>query len=242
MKIDIESDEHFRRLLTALAQEVVDANIHWRLLNDLEAKAESYSREYNQSVTFWSQTLQAHLKSAIFCLIRIYDGNAESLSLCNLLDTIAANMEIFDEDQFRKRLKDNPFVNSLAEDVRKSPEDQLRADREFSSNNNEIVKKLTIWRSNLFAHKNAENVLSGKNITSDYPLNHDDIETLVGESIKILNRYSQLFGAVTYSTQMIGHDDYEFVLESIRHRLESHDKHLEEEVAKKLGLVSDEKH
>lgn len=229
MKIEIESAKQFEDLLTALAQEVVDANIHWHLLQDLKGKAEEYSRELNESATFWSQTFQAHLQATIFILIRVYDGNSKVLSLRNLLDTIEANITIFDKENFKERLKDNVFVESLAEDVRKPNAEQLGKDIEFSSDQNEVVNKLQIWRGNLFAHKSAKNVLSGKDITSEYPLNTNDIGILVKGSIDILNRYSQLFKAETYSTQMIGHDDYQFVLDSLRYKLKAMKKELEDD-------------
>lgn len=235
MEIKITSDTEFQKLLTALAGEVVDTNIHWRLLRDLGEKTEAFSREINQSSTFWSFTFRAHLHSTIFGLMRIFDGNSKSLSLTNLLDTIVANLQIFDVNKFRKRLKKNPFVNSLAEEARKPDEQQLKLDVAFSSNDHEIVKKLTIWRSNLFAHRNAENVLSGKNIASDFPLKDDEIGVLVDGSVEILNRYSSLFGAATYSPKIIGHDDYKFVLESLTYRLESIDRDLEDEMEKIFG-------
>ena len=46
-----------------------------------------------------------------------YDKDSRSLSLLSLLDTIAINVHYFDEAEFRERLKDNPFVDSLAGDV-----------------------------------------------------------------------------------------------------------------------------
>jgi len=185
-------------------------------------------------MTFWSLTFRAHLHSTIFGLMRIFDRNSKSLSLPNLLDTISANMELFDIDQFRERLKKNPFVKSLSAEVRKPDEKQLEEDIAFSGNNNEIVKKLTIWRNNLFAHRSADNVISGKNISSSYPLDYDEIDVLVKGSIEILNRYSSLFGAATYSTKISGHDDYMSVLNSIRHKLESTEKEFEEDMARIL--------
>lgn len=36
------------------------------------------------------------------------------------------------------------------------------------------------------------------------------------EGRDILNRYSNLFHATTYTTKIVGHDDYRYVLEAIR--------------------------
>ncbi len=232
MVIQFNTDEEFQRLLASLAQELVDANIHWRLLSDLKNNIEVFSTEYNQSVAFWSLTFQAHLDATIFRLIRIYDGNSASLSLKNLLDTISANLGIFETERFRERLKDNPFVESLAEGTRKPDEQQLNNDIAFVSNSNPAVKKLTIWRNNLFAHKSARNAVNGYNIASDYPLDEKEIEELLTTGMRILNRYSSLFHASTNSTQIIGHDDYKFVLESIRVNLEKKEREVKEQIEK----------
>jgi hypothetical protein len=147
-----------------------------------------------------------------------------------LLDTIAAHLDIFDTERFRERLKENPFVESLASDARRPDEKQLREDITFSSNENQLVKNLTIWRNNLFAHKSAGNIVSARKISTDYPLTEKEIDELLKKGIEILNRYSQLFRASVYSTKIIGHDDYKFVLESVKIRLDQIDRDIEEQL------------
>lgn len=169
MVIQFKTDEEFQRLLASLAQELVDANIHWRLLSDLRKNIEVFSTEYNQSVAFWTLTFQAHLDATIFRLIRVYDDHSSSLSLKNLLDTISDNIDIFETERFRERLKDNPFVESLSEGTRKPDTEQLKQDIAFASNNNLVVNKLTIWRNNLFAHKSAGNAVKGYSVAVNYP-------------------------------------------------------------------------
>ena len=232
MVIEFETEAEFARLLEALAQELVDANIHWKLYNDLTRNHDEFAREYSQSWTFWSLTFQAHIDATIFRLIRIYDVNRGSLSLRNLLDTISANLCVFQTENFRERLKGNPFVDSLAEEVRIPDEDQLREDIQFvSKESNPVVENLTILRNNLFAHRNAKNEVEGYRIASDYPLPLEEIEQLASTGMNILNRYVTLFRASSYSTKIIGDDDYQSVLKSIRVHLGHMNKELEEERA-----------
>ena len=82
-----------------------------------------------------------------------------------------------------------------------------------------MVKKLVIWRNNIFAHRTAANVVSQKNIADDYPLSKDDVSELLSRAMSILNRYSSLFRASSYTTQVIGHDDYLYVLETIKEKI-----------------------
>ena len=53
------------------------------------------------------------------------------------------------------------------------------------------------------------------------------------------DRCSSLFGAATYSTKISGHDDYRFVLDSIRYKVDSIEKELEEEMARILEANPD---
>ena len=225
--IRFESDQQLQSLLDNLARELVDANIHWKLRQDLSAQIEPYAKELNQSTAFWSLTFQAHMDAAIFRLIRIYDGNSKALSLRNLLDTMADNLSVFDDEQFRERLKDNPFVDSLAAETRKPDEDQLRLDIAYSSPENETVKKLTIWRNTLFAHKSAANVVESFDVSAEYPLAEEEISALLTDGIQILNRYSSMFRANTHSTQIVGHDDFMYVLECLRKDVEARHQDLE---------------
>lgn len=227
--IKFESEEQFQSLLDNLARELVDASIHWKLRQDLTAQIKSFTTEFNQSTAFWSLTFQAHLDAAIFRLIRIYDGHSKALSLRNLLDTIASNLTVFDDERFRERLKENPFVESLAADARRPDEDQLRADMAYAGVENETVRKLTIWRNTLFAHKSAKNVVESFDISAEYPLTEEEVSSLLSDGIVILNRYSSMFGATTHSTQMVGHDDFMYVLECLQKDLQTRRRAFEDQ-------------
>ena len=121
MKINIQSDKELNSLLDALANEIVDANIYHRLFCDLVDSIDSHQRELSQSNTFWSLTLDALRDARLTRLCRVYDQESKSLNLVNLLDTIKANLHLFEEHYFRERLQDNAFVDSLAQTGRVHP-------------------------------------------------------------------------------------------------------------------------
>lgn len=230
MVIEFETEEQFARLLEALAHELVNANIHWKLYKNLRDNVELFDREFVQSPAFWSLTFQAHIDATLFRLIRIYDENKKSLSLRNLLDTISANLHVFDEKRFRERLKHNPYVDSLVRDARRPDQKQLFEDMQFvNGDHNQLVKNLTVLRNKLFAHRDFENEVEGRFIFADYPLSEDEIEHLASTGMDILNRYVSLFRASSYSTKIVGEDDYQFILKSIRVHLEELDRELVEE-------------
>jgi len=216
MGLNIERSDDFDKLLSALSDDVVHANIFFKLHIDLKSAVTEYNREFNESATFWFLTFQSLLDAALFRLCRVYDTYPTSNSLPNLLRIIKENLHIFDEANFRERLKDNPFVESLAQYARKPDIQQLEADIEYASEKNSLVKNLLVLRHNLFAHRNASNIIKGKNLSIDYPLSIDNISELLEKGVSILNHYSNLFRATSHSTQIVGHDDYKYVLSCIR--------------------------
>jgi hypothetical protein len=216
MQIRIKDSEEFGRLLKALTDELVTACIHFNLYADLNESVSSYVTELNQSPAFWKCTFRAHLDTVLLRLCRIYEQHSSSLNLRNLLHTIKANIKIFEVDRFRERLKDNPFVDSLSSSPTKPDIEQLFKDINYVSEANPSVSTLLIWRNNIIAHKSAKHVTKNLDIQNDYPLSIDDIKQLLEEGTAILNRYSHLFDATIYSTQIVGHDDYKKVLEAIR--------------------------
>jgi hypothetical protein len=234
MQIKIGSSQEFGRLLNDLADEMVSACIHFRLYSDLEAARKSYIKELNQSRTFWTLTFRAHLDTVLFRLCKIYDQHSSSLNLRNLLDTIKANIDIFDTEQFRERLKENPFVESLASSSTKPDLGQLEKDINFVSEANPSVKALVFWRQNFFAHKSAKHVAKNRKLADHYSLNLKEIEQLLKEGMCILNRYSRLFHANSYSTQIVGHDDYLNVLDAIRKILNQY----KEKIAREIEMFS----
>ena len=125
MHIKISNSKQFQSLLEALASELVEANIHYKLHRGLADSIPDYLTELNQSPTFWSLTLKSHLDVSMYRLCKIYDQHSKSLNLKNLLDTIKKNIGLFDVENFRERLKENPFVESLCEDSRKPDKKQL---------------------------------------------------------------------------------------------------------------------
>lgn len=208
------SEEEFKKLLEELANDLLNANHHFRLYRNIRKSISKYTKEINQCKAFWTLTLDAHREVSFLHLCRAYDNNQKSLSLIQLLQIIQGNTDLFDLARFRNRLKDNPYVDSLAKSQRVPTEEQLKKDMQFVSNSNPMVKKLTILRGNLVAHKNIKQILSKKD-DSD-PLTWGEFEELIVKGLKIYNSYRLLFEAGAYSSQLIGEDDYQIVLEYIR--------------------------
>ena len=231
MQIKISSTDEFERLLNALCDETVDACIHYRLYTDLEVARTEYATAFHQSWTFWSLTFQSHWDSTLFRLCKIYDQHSTSLNLRNLLDTIEGNIGIFDVVNFRERLKGNAFVDSLASGANRPDIAMLKKDRETVCDGDPKVKALVFWRNNFFAHRSAKHVAEKKNLADHYTFDTSDVDALLKNAMRILNSYSVLFRASSYSTQIVGHDDYRYVLRTITDAVKKHDEEVERELA-----------
>lgn len=217
--IRINDSAQFQRLLKALSDDVVDAHIHFQLYQDLVDAIDKRPLVLQQSNTFWTYTLQAHLNSSVYALIRAYDQETKSLHLSNWLLTIEGNLHLFDVEAFRERLKDNPYVASLAEDSRKPDALTLTKDIAACSKGDPIVKKLVTYRGNRIAHRGAKFTLAARDISDRDGLTFDDLRTLLERAKIILNRYSYLFSASVYSTRVIGHDDFEYIFECVEEKV-----------------------
>lgn len=219
MHLKIKDSAEFKQLLSELSNDLVYANIHLKLFKDLNDAVSEYVVEFNQSAAFWRLTFSAHWDTCVTRLCRSYDPHPRSLNLRNLLDTINENPEWFDEDEFRARLKGNPFVDSLAASPRRPDPEQLKKDLAFVSESNPLVKTLVKWRHNAYAHRSPNHALNPSGLRTSDPLLTANLYTLASEGIRILNTYSSLFQASTDSTNLIGHDDYLSVLKAVREHL-----------------------
>lgn len=226
----MKSAEEFRRLLTALLDDLVDARFHFSLHQSLAKATEGYATEFSQSPTFWGLTLTAHIDAVLLRLCRAYDTYPHSaLNLRNLLDTIQANLSIFDEPNFRQRLRGNAFVDSLAAELKPPDPTQLKKDIEAVSVSDPLVHKLVKWRHNYIAHRNSHYALNPNALNSQYPLLFAEMDVLLNRALEIGNRYSLLFDASAHATLMVGRDDYLNVLKAVREHVDAYKRHLEEE-------------
>ena len=167
----------------------------------------------------------------LFRLGRLYDQQRSALSLPSLLATIAANVHFFDEPHFRTRLKDNAFVDSLAQTARRPDIAALRVDAaEVSAKSDDTVKKVVEFRNRALAHMDPRVVL-GTLPNPAEALDVADTDLLLGRAASIVNRYGNLFKATTSSMRIVGHDDFNQVLLAVRRDLAAHEKRIEEEIA-----------
>jgi len=215
MEIKIKTGEELKRLLDVLGKEIVNANIYWSLFSGLVDSLASHEKEFAQSQTFWGLTLDSLRDASFLHLCRVYDQHEKVLSLTNLLDTIKANLPLFSDVNFRKRLSGNAFVDSLAGRDRIPTIDEVESDIKLVTRENHTVRKLMYWRDNAIAHTAAKISLGKNKILANNPISKTEFKQLLEQSFAICNKYSSLYMASTRSRQITGHDDYKSLLRFI---------------------------
>jgi AbiU2 len=236
MAISVRDSKEFQRLLEAISWELVEANIFFRMHMDLIKAASRFQREINEARTFWDRTITAHLDAAILRLCRIFDQNDRNLGLGALLDTILANPHFFAPKEFARRVEGRPAAEALTAEP--PILDRAQLDRDIASvsrSGNTCVDLLIDVRHNYYSHRNAEDVAVGRIVADEHPLSRDDVGELLRCGMEIANRYSSLFHANLYSTQMVGHDDFIHVLGAVRFKLEASEREFAEE-CRRLGI------
>lgn len=218
--IQLSSEDEFKRLFEGLSTDILDAHMHYKLYKNLLSAVEKFPLVIAQSNTFWSLTLKSHLTTSLYMLSKAYDQHTNALHLFSFLQTVKARTDLFSEDNFRERKKDNPYVDSLASESRVPDLASLDEDIALCSKDNPLVNTLIVHRGNALAHRNARNTAIGISINDSHPLSWEGFEILLNRAVEILNKYSSLFEASTYSTRPIGAEDYHYIFKCVNSAVE----------------------
>lgn len=210
----LQDQADFGALVHALAQDVVDAHIHFTLRGELIRHLEGKPDARNQSPNFWNLTLRAHEQTALHALFRVYDQEPKTLHLRSWLLTIQGNLDLFSNESFRKRLAGNPFVESLVEG-RTTPDPQrLKSDIASCTASDLVVRRLIVFRNTYSAHRATAPVLQRK-VGDELALTYEDVRMLLTRAIGILNVYSVYFSASHYSVNLVGRDDFNYIIDCV---------------------------
>jgi hypothetical protein len=199
------NEAEFGALIRGLAQDVVDAHIHWGQLNALQAQLDKWPEVRAEAWAFWYYTLLAHRQTALVSLARAFDQEDSSLHMQSLLIAIRDHLHLFDKDGVLQRRPDNPFAQWMPQDAAKPDLTQLNQDIDASSMSDPDVKALNLYRHTLLAHRGATLTKRGDE-TKFPPLFDEQVERLLERARTLLNRYNYMFDASHYGMKPQGHD------------------------------------
>lgn len=188
--------------LQTIADDVQVATIHHQLATDLSAAVPEFVRELNEAGAFWSLTMYAHLSEVRARLCRVYDQHPGAIALPSWL---SAAGQLVPLDQAT-----------------------LATDQSEVSTTDPVVKKLVKLRNNVVAHT-AASPLRRLDLESAFGLTFQESELLVERAVRIVNNYGQRLLQNTWSTRIVGHDDYLLVLKAVRFYREQTEARIEAE-------------
>ncbi len=205
----------FETQLAGLIDQLFTANVHFQIATGLRKSWREYYPEAIQAHVFWRYTIHAHETMAILGLCRVYDNTRTAdrrcLTLRRLITTVEVNRGVFQESEFRKRLKENPHVDSLARHFAKLDEQKLGEDMAFCDG--DIVKRLIELRHKLVAHLNYEYAIGKeRDFFEKDPLPISDIQTLIDRGFETVNRYLGNFITTTHSDRLASQQDQDYLI------------------------------
>jgi hypothetical protein len=219
--------EQLTKEIDSPQRDVFSAKVHFDIFNGLRNSWSEYIQEIRCSPCFWDFTMRAHIDACVTSLCRIYDEDGSAFHLTRFLEeSIRKNPNLFSEEAFRERLKNEAGrdVDGLAKYKRSLNPEQLNKDLRFCSNDNPLVRNLREWRNNMIAHFNYNEAINrSEPFHTRHPLPFEHIQELIDEAFSIVNNYSSLFRASVHSTEFASkrHKDYLFVLNSVKAYLDT---------------------
>jgi hypothetical protein len=217
--ITVADDIEFNALIQALARDVVDAHIYWDQHNALLVQLEKWPDVQTEAWPFWHYTLQAHRRTSLASLARVFDQEQAALHLRSWLTSIREHLHLFGKDAVMKRRAGDPFAPWMRADAAVPSTVVLDQDIKSCSKSDPDVTALFVYRHNVLAHRGAK--LSKQGESAKLPeLFVEQIERLLARAHDILNRYSYLFDASFFSMTPLGHDAVERVFEGMQRDLD----------------------
>jgi hypothetical protein len=212
------TEDQFSALFMALARDVVDAHIFWGQAKALRAQMERWPEVHTEGSAFWHYSLEAHQRTAISCLCRVFDQEPSALHLRSLLRLTRDHPQYFGKEASVQRQVDDPFAQWLPDGAVAPEPAQVAADIALCERTDADVSALALFRDNVIAHRSAK--LSMGEEPSANTLEHEVVERLLDRARTLLNRYSYMRDASHFSMTPLGHDAVETIFQCVQGHLD----------------------
>lgn len=223
-----KKEQLFSKYYKGLIWETISARAHLKLNERLEEYKADYLKELNQAPHFFILTIRAHYDDALLTLSRILDRQKNSLSIWKFLNFVEQNREIFSEEVFSQRIKDNPYHESLIESHESITCEEIEEDRGKLGNLEDTITKVKDLRDTILAHNDRRFIIRGRISAKKHDVQREKLYRVIDTLFKILNRYSRAYNSSTFSENILGEDDIGGIMDSIRFHIQERKKQLEE--------------
>lgn len=201
----------FSRRLTALAKDIVDAHLHYKLWRDLQRQHEADPSVMAQSPTFWRLTLKAHFTTSLYHLSRVFVPERNTMTIGMLLAVIRENETVF----LRKGAAgaDHPLAEALSKQGKATGFPLLTDDIALCAGGDGLVRKLIDARARGFAKVGSKVGVSSRRDADAAIMSFRGMDILLMRSLQVFRRYSDLFDATSQSGKVLASDDFMVLFE-----------------------------
>jgi hypothetical protein len=208
------SEAEFQRVFKEVRSDINDLQMHDKIFTGVIEELGKYERISINFPAFFTAFLSAMRTDLVIRLGRIYDPESshDSCTLARCLSTLRDNPQFFTPSAVTARLN---------EVYRKGDPDYLSFHRldlkRIETDLDKITKirqRLINLRHKVYAHKDLETVLSGKQV--EFLSTHEEVKELIRLAHDVWNHYSLIWNASTWTTMTIGEDDYKYLFTTLR--------------------------
>ncbi len=193
-------DEQFLAYYDKLRDELNKAYTHHETAKFLRKMRSTRRSEFNEALTFFSLTMNAHLFATIMSIGRFVDRRGDSLHLNNFFKFIEQNKNLFSTASFKRRLlsqgHDSEYCEHFAQLHRDITGEMLVEDMARIAGL--PVDNLIAWRHKKLAHIEERLVTENIDIMKEKPVTIQEIDTILSTLHEILDRYRSAFDGVQW--------------------------------------------
>ena len=206
--------KEFSRRLSALAQDIIDAHVHYKLWRELQKQQKDNPAIMAQSPAFWRLTMRAHLNSCLYHLSRVYVAERFCMSISMLLAAIKENEKQFGRKGGVAGAGPGPLVECLVKNSKPLDGALLNEDMKVCAVSDVLVRKLIATRAKGFSKVGTKVGVSPKRDEEALLLGFRDIDMLLARALAVFRHYSSQFEVTSQSGKVIANDDYKHLFRS----------------------------
>jgi len=207
------AEDTFKSYFDELWEKTNRAISHWFLWRAIYEAPPECIDKMNNHIKFFKFTYDAHLDMSLFHAFKVIDKHPDSLNIYKFLNYVEQNLDIFSDDEFRKRLDDNPHLESLIKRREEPTNKTVMEDKCKLNEFDNIISNLLTVRNKLKAHIDRKELKT--DFEKDFPIKPTEYETLLCTLAKILSRYRYPYDAVIPSVYKDFNEDIKKLCENL---------------------------
>jgi hypothetical protein len=221
------TEEQLPYLFEIIADELKNAELYLNYYNELKEFLHiKYPDVFLHSPAFWENTGRVYFDAMTMCLIRAYDQNKKkNIGLKLLLQRIKENIHLFTDEAFKNRMKENKYLDNLMSRrfSQSDFEKKLKEDMNYVNHQkNTLVNNLKTIRNKSIFHKDVRVFFKQDDLTH-IKVSPEEIKKLIDDGLEMLNFYSRLFNAKTFSVYKPNFGDHEIIFKVMQEYSEKMD-------------------